>query len=199
MELDVEGRKLSLGHKQTKENPWDKYEKQFGLNSVHQAEISEIVDKGAIINECWRFHDKNGKDIAYESRSWKGEQVCITWLENRHRQYTSGEISALSQALHVPDDMIALLDKLIETPLGEIPEKLTGLDLSTLNVAYSEDLGIAPVDNEIRKIFQSRVKTFSHVFATATETSPDLTNAHDIFEIQRGVNFVTQHADRLEN
>ena len=29
MELDVEGRKLSLGHKQTQDNPWDKYEKEF--------------------------------------------------------------------------------------------------------------------------------------------------------------------------
>ncbi len=49
LELDVEGRKLSLGHKQTKENPWDKYEKEFGLETVHKAEIAEIVDKGATI------------------------------------------------------------------------------------------------------------------------------------------------------
>ncbi|MBT8304000.1 MAG: 30S ribosomal protein S1 [Bacteroidia bacterium] len=49
LELDVEGRKLSLGHKQTTPNPWDKYEKEFGLNSTHTAEIHEIVDKGATI------------------------------------------------------------------------------------------------------------------------------------------------------
>ncbi|MBT8253998.1 MAG: 30S ribosomal protein S1 [Flavobacteriaceae bacterium] len=49
LELDVEGRKLSLGHKQTKENPWDKYETEFGLNTVHTTEIAEIVDKGATI------------------------------------------------------------------------------------------------------------------------------------------------------
>ncbi len=49
LELDVEGRKLSLGHKQTTDNPWDKYEKEFGLNSVHKAAITEMVDKGAII------------------------------------------------------------------------------------------------------------------------------------------------------
>ncbi|GAB5472105.1 MAG: 30S ribosomal protein S1 [Maribacter sp.] len=49
LELDVEGRKLSLGHKQTTENPWDKYESEFGLDSVHTASITEIVDKGAII------------------------------------------------------------------------------------------------------------------------------------------------------
>ncbi|SHH50552.1 30S ribosomal protein S1 [Winogradskyella jejuensis] len=49
LELDVEGRKLSLGHKQTTENPWDKYETEFALESVHKAAISEIVDKGATI------------------------------------------------------------------------------------------------------------------------------------------------------
>ncbi|MFD1063783.1 30S ribosomal protein S1 [Winogradskyella litorisediminis] len=49
LELDVEGRKLSLGHKQTTENPWDKYESEFALESVHTATISEIVDKGATI------------------------------------------------------------------------------------------------------------------------------------------------------
>ncbi len=50
LELDVEGRKLSLGHKQTTENPWDKYESEFGLGSVHTASITEIVDKGATID-----------------------------------------------------------------------------------------------------------------------------------------------------
>jgi len=50
LELDVEGRKLSLGHKQTTDNPWDKYEKEFALGSVHKASITEIVDKGAIID-----------------------------------------------------------------------------------------------------------------------------------------------------
>lgn len=50
LELDVEGRKLSLGHKQTTDNPWDKYEKEFAVDTVHKAEITEIVDKGATID-----------------------------------------------------------------------------------------------------------------------------------------------------
>ncbi|MFI1773618.1 30S ribosomal protein S1 [Thalassobellus citreus] len=49
LELDVEGRKLSLGHKQTTVNPWDKYETEFALETVHTATISEIVDKGATV------------------------------------------------------------------------------------------------------------------------------------------------------
>ncbi len=49
LELDVEGRKLSLGHKQTQDNPWDKYEDSFAVGTVHSGEISEIVDKGATV------------------------------------------------------------------------------------------------------------------------------------------------------
>ena len=50
LELDVEGRKLSLGHKQTTENPWDKYAEEFAEGTVHKAAIAEVVDKGATIN-----------------------------------------------------------------------------------------------------------------------------------------------------
>ena len=49
LELDVDGRKLSLGHKQTTANPWDQYETSFGVGTVHTGEISEIVDKGATV------------------------------------------------------------------------------------------------------------------------------------------------------
>ena len=49
LELDVDGRKLSLGHKQTTSNPWDKYEDSFAVGTIHNGEISEIVDKGATV------------------------------------------------------------------------------------------------------------------------------------------------------
>ncbi|NNG09116.1 MAG: 30S ribosomal protein S1 [Arenibacter sp.] len=49
LELDVEGRKLSLGHKQTTENPWDKYENEFAVDTLHKGTIAELVDKGATI------------------------------------------------------------------------------------------------------------------------------------------------------
>ncbi|QQX76313.1 MULTISPECIES: 30S ribosomal protein S1 [Aequorivita] len=53
LELDVEGRKLSLGHKQTEENPWDKYEDEFAVGTKHTATIDEVVDKGATV----KFND----------------------------------------------------------------------------------------------------------------------------------------------
>jgi small subunit ribosomal protein S1 len=50
LELDVDGRKLSLGHKQTTENPWDKHEQAFAVGTVHNGTIAEIVDKGATVD-----------------------------------------------------------------------------------------------------------------------------------------------------
>jgi small subunit ribosomal protein S1 len=49
LELDSEARKLSLGHKQTKENPWDSYDKSFAEGTSHNATISNSNDKGATI------------------------------------------------------------------------------------------------------------------------------------------------------
>ena len=69
LELDVEGRKLSLGHKQTTENPWDKYENDFTVGSKHTASIDEMVDKGATI----KFND----DI-------------IAFVPNRHLEKEDG-------------------------------------------------------------------------------------------------------------
>ena len=50
LELDVDGRKLSLGHKQTQDNPWDKYATEFAEGTVHNAALTEMVDKGATIS-----------------------------------------------------------------------------------------------------------------------------------------------------
>jgi small subunit ribosomal protein S1 len=50
LELDVDGRKLSLGHKQTTANPWDKHEDAFAVGTIHNGTIAEIVDKGATVD-----------------------------------------------------------------------------------------------------------------------------------------------------
>ena len=49
MEIDKENRRLSLGHKQLEENPWDVFETIFTLDSVHEGTIVDIFDKGAVI------------------------------------------------------------------------------------------------------------------------------------------------------
>jgi small subunit ribosomal protein S1 len=49
MEVDTENRRLSLGHKQLEENPWDVFETVFTIDSVHRGTILSNVDKGAVI------------------------------------------------------------------------------------------------------------------------------------------------------
>lgn len=49
LEVDVENRKLSLGHKQLEENPWDVYETIFTIGSEHEGTIASVNDKGAAV------------------------------------------------------------------------------------------------------------------------------------------------------
>lgn len=49
LEIDKENRRLSLGHKQTEDNPWDALDGVFNVGSIHQGTVSEFVDKGAVI------------------------------------------------------------------------------------------------------------------------------------------------------
>ncbi|PIE83791.1 MAG: 30S ribosomal protein S1 [Bacteroidia bacterium] len=49
LDLDKDNRRLSLGHKQLEENPWDVFESIFTVGSVHEGTVMEIFDKGAVI------------------------------------------------------------------------------------------------------------------------------------------------------
>jgi small subunit ribosomal protein S1 len=84
LELDVEGRKLNLGHKQTTSNPWDKHEETYTIDSVHQGTVKEVNDKGAIVT----FEDGveafvPGRHMEKEDRSKlvKGDTVDFKVLE----------------------------------------------------------------------------------------------------------------------
>ena len=50
LEIDKENRRLSLGHKQLEDNPWDAYESQYTVDSIHEGKITEMMDKGAVIS-----------------------------------------------------------------------------------------------------------------------------------------------------
>ncbi len=49
LEIDKENRRLSLGHKQLEENPWDVFENLFSIDSVHEGTVVEVFDKGAVV------------------------------------------------------------------------------------------------------------------------------------------------------
>ena len=84
LELDVEGRKLSLGHKQTKDNPWDKYENEFALNTKHVASVFEIVDKGATVqfnDDIVAFIPSRHLEKEDGSKLKKGEEAEFVIIE----------------------------------------------------------------------------------------------------------------------
>ena len=49
LDIDKENRRLSLGHKQLEDNPWDAFEAQFAQDTIHEGKITEVLDKGAVI------------------------------------------------------------------------------------------------------------------------------------------------------
>ena len=49
LEIDKDNRRLSLGHKQLEDNPWDAFEGQFNVGSIHEGTVVQVMDKGAVI------------------------------------------------------------------------------------------------------------------------------------------------------
>ena len=50
LEIDKENRRLSLGHKQLEENPWEELEAKFGIDTVVEGKVVELTDKGAVVS-----------------------------------------------------------------------------------------------------------------------------------------------------
>jgi small subunit ribosomal protein S1 len=49
LDIDKENRRLSLGHKQLEDNPWDVFEEKFTVGSIHEGKITELMEKGAVV------------------------------------------------------------------------------------------------------------------------------------------------------
>ena len=50
LDIDKENRRLSLGHKQLEENPWDQFEATYTVGSIHEGKIIELLEKGAVVS-----------------------------------------------------------------------------------------------------------------------------------------------------
>ena len=74
---------------------------------------------------------------------------------------------------------------------------LPPVDLSSLRVAVSPDLGFAPVERIVVDAFQSKTALFRHLFACAEDTTPDCTGADEAFAVLRAVAFLGIHLDKV--
>lgn len=85
LELDVDARRLSLGHKQLTENPWDKYETKYAVGTHHTGKAVDVFDKGATI----QFEDADVEAFAPSrtlekedgSRVKKGDELEFVVIE----------------------------------------------------------------------------------------------------------------------
>ena len=50
LDIDTENRRLSLGHKQLEDNPWDQFEATYTVGSIHEGKITEMLEKGAVVS-----------------------------------------------------------------------------------------------------------------------------------------------------
>jgi small subunit ribosomal protein S1 len=50
LDIDKENRRLSLGHKQLEDNPWDVFEEKYTVGSIHEGKITELLEKGAVVS-----------------------------------------------------------------------------------------------------------------------------------------------------
>ena len=84
LEVDAENRRLSLGHKQLEDNPWDVYESLFTIGSVHQGTIQSVNDKGATVilpYDVEGFAPMRYLDKADKSKAKAGETLDFKVLE----------------------------------------------------------------------------------------------------------------------
>lgn len=87
-------------------------------------------------------------------------------------------------------------DPFSSTP-GGIDSQLAPVSLDKLQAGWSVDMGCCPVDNGIADIFKQRIGVFGGQFSECAERDPVTENAHDVFEILRGVVFAAAHEERL--
>ena len=73
------------------------------------------------------------------------------------------------------------------------------VDLGSLRVAVTDDLGFAHVDDRIRKTFHERLELFSSVFQSCSERSPDIQSVRKTNHILRAVQFLARHRDHMKD
>ena len=108
LEIDKENRRLSLGHKQLEENPWDVFETVFTVGSVHEGTIIEMLDKGAVVALPYGVEgfatpkhlvkedgSQAEKKAATKKSTGKREDVAPA-IQNQAASTTLGDIDALA-------------------------------------------------------------------------------------------------------
>ena len=99
------------------------------------------------------------------------------------------DMALLYQTMATVDHRDPLTFPIDKAGLWPLPK----IDLGDVRVAISEDLGFAPVDNDIRATFRTAITKLEPAFASATQVTPPLHGADEAFEVSRALSFVARH------
>lgn len=152
LEIDKENRRLSLGHKQLEENPWDVFETIFTVGSVHDGTIIEMLDKGAVVSlpygvegfatprhltkqdgspakldeklpfKVIEFNKDAKRIILSHSRTFEDEQRSARAAERRARNNSNSGGNNGGSSHHAPAPEMANAPVIEKTTLGDIEE-----------------------------------------------------------------------------
>lgn len=141
LEVDAENRRLSLGHKQLEENPWDVYESLFSVGSVHQGTITAMNDKGATVTLPYgvegfapmRHLDKEDKSQARQDEtldfkviefSKENKKIIVShariWQDGAAEERAAVEAEEAKQDHAVKKTVKKINDQLEKTTLGDL-------------------------------------------------------------------------------
>ena len=141
LEVDAENRRLSLGHKQLEENPWDVYESLFTVGSIHQGTIASMNDKGATVTLPYdvegfapmRFLDKADKSKAHAGEtldfkvmefSKESKKIILshsrTWQEGNVEERATNEDEETKAERATKKTVKKINDQLEKTTLGDL-------------------------------------------------------------------------------
>ena len=98
--------------------------------------------------------------------------------------------------------IMAGYDSRIPNSINEDPSKFVEINTPKTNnikIAYTEDLGVYPVSRQIKEGFSKTVKIFSDLGFNLENTTPDLPNVDNVFQVFRAYSFAHSHKDHIKN
>ena len=129
-------------------------------------------------------------------------------VSDRHRPIGHSTFGVLGPMARSMGDVAMMLSVMAEHDVGDVLSvpmqnaglhEIDGQDVSSLRVAFSDDLGFAHVDATIRAVFRERVELFRHIFADSIDASPDLLEVRKCKRMLRNAWFLEVQRDRYNN
>jgi len=144
LDIDKANRKISLGHKQLEDNPWDEYAKQFIAGKDYEATVTEVFDKGAVVSlseEVEAFAPKRHTEKEDGSSMVVGETLTVRVLEfsKENKKILVSHTAIFKEELEIERKKSAASTKKVMKKLADDKLHSTLGDLDSLS-ALKKDL-----------------------------------------------------------